>query len=879
MTDTLHRLVANEQLVSSTLAYQYQGVPGLLSICSDADKWTGQRFPTDPAGIAAATTYVMQLDRRHPKGVYAQTTTLREHPAKGRGGKDLAHGLTYFWADGDFGNLGHKPGLDDMPHPIDAEHVQEIVAASGLPEPSGWVFSGGGCNPLWTLDEPYLIGDEADRAATEDLTTGLQAILGASAFHHGCSWDTQVGNLDRLMRVPGTVNRKGGEERPTDSVAGTGATVPFEAVREAILRLAPDARATMEKAAAEKRARQDERTGRAPLPAPRPPRASFPGGTAGPGVFDILAAGMSFRDVLEPAGWTYRGRAGDGRDKWLRPAGAEGSADSDHSLVCDEHVAVNWSERAGLPVGQQPSGRKLTVPTLWTHLHYGGNESEAARDVLRAAHGQDATAAARALPAAVLAQVQQQCRPPRVERSSPPPPAGDMWVGDPLADPPPQAEAAAEAEEKKRPRGLLPEEFWTRRPVHQHIRLAAHAEGSSGDVLFFSLLARLSSMISHNIAAVSGIGGRASLNLFVAIVAASGGGKSIGTKVARSLLPPLDSEFRDGLPIGSGEGIAESFMGTVDEETGEIHAKGPLKGDPVTRKVRRQVRHNAYFYVDEGQTLAQLAERAGSVLGETLRRAAIGETLGQTNASEERTRFVPAGSYCLGMVVGFQPSTAMPVLADASTGTPQRFLWAWAADPSIPDRPPVSPGPLPINPAQLQPADSLDIVLPERIRDALWAEHVARNRGELEIDELDGHANLMKVKLTALLALLDGGRTNATEEDWELAEVVWMSSCTVRDTLIQRAAREAEAARRREADAKVAQELRTHQAKTDTDRAMERIARLVKKHASTVGGITFGELNRRLRSSDRDHLRRAVEVAEAHEWVFVEGDRVCVHTG
>ncbi|MFE7047085.1 hypothetical protein ACFVAM_01755 [Streptomyces californicus] len=435
--------------------------------------------------------------------------------------------------------------------------------------------------------------------------------------------------------------------------------------------------------------------------------------------------------------------------------------------------------------------------------------------------------------------------------------------------------------EQPRPKvhpGLLPETFWNARPVFQHIRLAAHAEGSSGDVLFFSLLARMSAMVSHRIAAVSGIGGRASLNMFVAVVAASGGGKSIGTKVARALLPSLDPEFRDGLPIGSGEGMAEAFMGTVDEETGEVHAKGPLKGDPVTRKVRKQVRHNAYFYVDEGQTLASLAERAGSVLGETLRRAAIGETLGQTNASEERTRYVAAGSYSLGMVVGFQPSTAMPVIADASTGTPQRFLWAWAADPSIPDEPPTSPGPLPVNPSSFQPTDDLNIVLPERIRRMLWAEHVARNRGELEIDELDGHANLMKVKITALLALLDGGRVDATEQDWELAEVVWKSSCTVRAALIQRAAREAEAARRREEDAKVAQELRSHQAKNDTDRSLERIARLVKKHASTVGGITFGELNRRLRSSDRPFLRRSVEVAETRDWVFVEGDRVCVQT-
>lgn len=877
MTDSPAQLAADERLVRETLAYQYQDVPGLLSICSDGDRWAGRRFTTDEDGITAATAYVMQLDQRRAKGIYTQVTTLREAPEKGRGGKELAHAVSWLWADGDFGSLGHKPGPDDLPHPVDAEHVREIVLASGLPEPTGWVLSGGGCNPVWMLDQPRLITDDADRAAVEELTTDVQRILGACAYGHGCTWDMGIGNLDRLMRLPGTINRKDGQERPATSIAGTGLPVSWDAMSEAVARLAPEAHAVIEKADAEKHTRAAERTGRGSVP---PPRAARPLPSSGASVFDILAAGLTFRDVLEPAGWTYRGSSG-GREKWLRPASADGAAESEYSLICDDHVAVNWSERSGLPVGQQPPGRKLTVPTVWAHLHYGGNESEAARDVLRAAFDLDARPAARALPPAVLAQVKQHCRPPRTEQPPPPaPPAEDMWGPELLDEPEPEHGRPDDAPQAPAVQpGLLPETFWNARPVFQHIRQAAHAEGSSGDVLFFSLLARLSAMVSHRIGAVSGIGGRASLNMFVAVVAASGGGKSIGTKVARAILPPLDPEFRDGLPIGSGEGIAEAFMGTVDEETGEIHAKGPLRGDPVTRKVRKQVRHNAYFYVDEGQTLASLAERAGSVLGETLRRAAIGETLGQTNASEERTRYVAAGSYSLGMVVGFQPSTAMPVIADASTGTPQRFLWAWAADPSIPDEPPPSPGPLPVNPASIQPADSLDIVLPERIRRMLWSEHVARNRGELQIDELDGHANLMKVKLTALIALLDGGRIEATEEDWELAETVWRTSCAVRATLIQRAAREAEAARRREEDAKVAQELRAHQAKNDTDRSLERIARLVRKHSSAVGGITFGELNRKLRSSDRPLLHRSVDVAEAHGWVLIEGERVCVQTG
>lgn len=873
MTTAPHapQVAADTDLIRASLAYHYADAPGLLSICSDADRWAGRRFTTDEVGLAAAVRYVTDLDGRRPKGIYAQVTTLREHPAKGRGGKDLAHALTWLWADGDYGSIGHKPGLDEMPHPVDADHVREIVASAGLPEPSGWVDTGGGCNPVWTLAENHIITDE-DRAAVEHMTSALQAVLGAAAYSHGCTWDTQVGNLDRLMRIPGTVNRKHDEPRPSHSYPGTGDVIDLAVMRDAVARLEPAARELLDKAASEKRARQDHRTGRAAT-APQAPRraAAFPR-PAGNGVFDILAAGLTFRDVLEPQGWTYRGTAADGRHKWLRPAGAEGSADSEYSLVCDDHVAVNWSERAGLPTGQQSTGKKLTVPTLWAHLHYNGDESEAARDILRAAHGQDAHAAARNLPPQLLAEVARRFNPPA--RQAPP---EDIWnvVEDPADEDEPEPDASAPP--AARP-GLLPESFWAARPVFQHMRQAAHSQGCSGDLVLYSTLARLSGMISHHIRAVTGIGGRASLNVFAAMVGTSGSGKSISAGCVRDLMAPADDDFRDGLPIGTGEGVAEAFMGTVDEPTGELHQKGPYKGDPVMAKVRKQVRHNAFFYVDEGQTLAKLAERSGSILGETLRRAAIGEALGQTNASEERTRYIAPGSYSLGLLAGFQPSIATVLLADAHTGTPQRFYWGWADDPAIPDTPPRFPGPLASHPGQARPDGPVDITFPERIRKMLWTDRVARGRGELEVAELDGHAGLMKVKLAALFALLDGGRYEVSEEDWQLAEIAWESSCKVRDALVLRAQREALAEKTRAEDAKVHAELRSHVAKKDADLTLERVAHLVRRHASTVGGVTYGALKKALASRDRPVADKAVSLAVARGWVFEEGDRICVKT-
>lgn len=440
-------------------------------------------------------------------------------------------------------------------------------------------------------------------------------------------------------------------------------------------------------------------------------------------------------------------------------------------------------------------------------------------------------------------------------------------------------DAPAAGPEEPKPRPVrLPPEFYAARYAFRHIRQAAHSQGCSADVLLYSTLSRMSGMISHHIRAVTGIAGRGSLNLFSATVGGPGTGKSTGSSLARDLMPTFDEEFRDGLPIGTGEGIAETFMGTVDDETGEIHRHGPNKGDPVTKKVRKQVRHNAYFYVDEGETLATLAMRSGSILAETLRRAAVGETLGQTNASEERTRFIAAGSYSCGLLVGFQPSTALPLLADASTGTPQRFIWSLANDPTIPDEPEQWPGPFEKHPGTLRPTAPVDVTFPERIRKMLWAERVGRARGEIEVAELDGHAGLMKVKLAALFALLDGNRFEVTEEDWALAETAWDVSCAVRDDLVARARREQEAERQASEDAKVMLELRAHEAKSDADSSRIRRAGLVKKHASVMGGITYGELNRKFPSRDRPFLEKAVEDAEARDWVFSEGNKICAVT-
>lgn len=170
----------------------------------------------------------------------------------------------------------------------------------------------------------------------------------------------------------------------------------------------------------------------------------------------------------------------------------------------------------------------------------------------------------------------------------------------------------------------------------------------------------------------------------------------------------------------------------------------------------------------------------------------------------------------------------------------------------------------------------MDVTFPEQICRDLWTQRVKRNRGELEVAELDGHAGLMKVKLAALFAVLEN-RLAVDEKDWELAELVWSSSCMLRDSLVERARREADVQRQAEADAKIDIEVRAHEAKTQVDLAIERVAMAIRRAASQVGGVSRGAARKALASRDRKYFEQAMVLAISRRWVFEEreGEQIC----
>ncbi|UBU10012.1 hypothetical protein [Nonomuraea gerenzanensis] len=857
------------------LATLHGDAPGLINIVA-TDAWSGRTFGTDAAGLDAATAYIARLDRQRRAGIYVRATTLKEAPAEGRGLADLSLSFPGFWADIDIAGPGHKHELCapdcrkahrshvTLPLPPTPEDGQLILEAAGLPEPTMWIQSGGGWYPWHLLDQPVTITpDNLEDLGT--LSARWQIVLEAGAHYLGYHYGRGVGDLARVLRVPGTVNRKAGLARRCTIVEASGVTYSLDEL--ATLLYSIDL--------------PDPEPAAYTVPPARPRATSYRPGTVGP--YDALGEVCEWSDLFEPNNCRYVRSERDGAELWKYTGS---SPESEYSIRAFPHVCVNHSETTPLPVG---AGHHLTHGKTFAWWHHGGNHSAAAKDLILAAAGHpDASPAAAGLRPAILEHIRQRCSVTPWTPKQPPPVDDTPWPDAPadidyLAPSPPTepqngAEAGGDDDWDSIPRhrrGLLPKDFWEARPVFRLIRQAAHARARSGDVVLGGLLARLSSLLPPELRADTGVGSPASMNMFVILLGASGSGKSSAAWIPRRLLPaPSRVDFLDELPLGSGEGIAEAYMGERVVDTDEMFQSGPKKGTPKTAIVRAQVRGNALFYADEGESLTkQLFGRNGTTIGESLRRAWTGGTIGQYNGSKVNTRVVEGGTYSLGLVVGFQPETALPLLEDAAAGTPQRFLWCSSIDPSIPDDVIDEPEPLDLALMRrgfgVEPKVTFAAPLLRQIR----LEDRARATGELQLPPLDSHKPLMLVKLSTLLAILDD-RLDVTVEDWQLAEQLWATSCELRDALIEYGARHAAEEYEKRTQAHVDRELRAHVAKASTDTAVERVARRIGKRVHEAEGMSRGDAKRAAASRDRERVGAAIDYAEARGWVSVEGDRL-----
>lgn len=318
--------------------------------------------------------------------------------------------------------------------------------------------------------------------------------------------------------------------------------------------------------------------------------------------------------------------------------------------------------------------------------------------------------------------------------------------------------------------------------------------------------------------------------------------------------------------------MAELYMGWkyIDDLD-----RGPKQdGTFYKKRVKAKLRDNAFVYVDEGQTLSQQGKRQGNIVLPTIRSAFNGESLGQSNASEETSRNVPAGSYSLGLVIGYQKDTAQELIGDTAPGTPQRFLMCSASDPTLPLEPPEHPGYLDLDLDGDMAKRCGKITFCHEINQELWRQNHAKVTGaEDDDDELDSHEPLMLSKLSTLLCLLDGRRM-VTLDDWALAKIMYATSRAVMDDLVEYGKEKAQDKADAYADAHATREARGYLAKKNADANVSRIALLIYKHAKDGPVQTVGAHRKMMAGRDKPLFYDALDYAAAFGWLTTDGKKI-----
>ncbi|MGO4957913.1 hypothetical protein ACTQ49_11720 [Luteococcus sp. Sow4_B9] len=302
------------------------------------------------------------------------------------------------------------------------------------------------------------------------------------------------------------------------------------------------------------------------------------------------------------------------------------------------------------------------------------------------------------------------------------------------------------------------ENLFSATPTLEAIHQAAHSRLMPAPMMLACVLARVLAEVPASTMLPPVVGGRASLNLGVALVGRSGDGKSATIEVSRELMGLPAKHLMMERQVGSGEGMVQSFLETRKE-----------KGKPV-ENVLSDFPHRL-FIVDEIGTMDALNRRSGSTLSSTLRSALTGGALGSENAVRERIRRIRLGTYRLVLLAGVQPALSDVLLNDADAGTPQRFLWVRATDPTLPasaeedvDWPDGLRG------WRLPEQLPEFIDYPDQVKAEIRDFHREKARGNVR-DELQGHLYLIRLKVAAALALLHYDEA-ITEQWWQLAGVL-----------------------------------------------------------------------------------------------------------
>ena len=779
-------------MAGAWLDYLYGNVEdGWLTLFS-IDRTTGQSytdwFSVDELPKAATRA----IGRSSTCCVWFGVATRAERLVGKRGGAEHCDRVPALWVDVDVADDVHAAeGL-----PTDRAEAEQIIEAFPL-APTAIVDSGHGLQAWWILTEAAEASEVAKVLPRWNATWQSLA-----APHH----IDNVFDLPRIMRLPGTLNRK----------AEPAAVEVIEADWSQLYDLSE----------------LDELLEDPPEPEPRRTESRWTGSEGLPGqVFNDTHDGG---ELLRRMGFELDHTDTQG-EHYRRPGKAKGQGSS-ATVYTDGHTTI-WSDTVTSQYPALQVRRPYDAFGLYACVEHGGDFATAAAELERQGYG-------------TLAP-------------------GDLPADEELFS---AGLLGTAGQGLRRYLPVLPPEFWEERECFGAIRDAAAQWLCSPDATLAAVLCRVAAFASHEMVIPPKLGPPTGLSLIVAMAGASGTGKSKAERLAATLIPaPSEMAQMDGLPLGSGEGLVETMF--------EIRTE---KVDGKTVTVKEQVRHNAFVYADEGRVLTELASRSGSTLTSTLRSIFSGATIGQTNASKETHRNLPAGSYVFGVLLGIQPRAAMDLFGEleVAAGTTQRFLWSCAQHPDIGALEPVGAvGPLerpemgtPDNPLTalggIQPIDT-----PEAVFDEVRARLIARARGDAEGDELDTHRDLLRLKVMGTLALLEG-RQGASEDDWRLAGMVLDNSDDVRQWVRDSVASvvlEARAAEGRRAAARQA-EVESDQERRAFDSAVRSVVNRANRDTSVV--VSRRELSRAVAGKHRAlvDLEEVIDKAVSTGGITPSGD-------
>lgn len=400
------------------------------------------------------------------------------------------------------------------------------------------------------------------------------------------------------------------------------------------------------------------------------------------------------------------------------------------------------------------------------------------------------------------------------------------------------------------------EQFWQSRKSLRRIRAIAWARMAGPFAVLWVVLARAIAATNPGLQLPGIVGGPGSLNLFVALVGASGGGKDAATAAGYHAVKFVnesgDSLDLPELPLGSGEGLRASYMVPTR----------PDKDDPNPEPTR--IAWRAMFSASEIDGAAAIAARNGSTLMSELRKAWVGATIGAANAGAAFRVVVQAHSYRCCVIAGVQPPRSGVLLNDSDGGTPQRWGWGKVSDLYAPEDISTVGDVTPLEIFVPTISTPTTIELPPVAENAIREHRRAVLTEQPGINPLDSHRLFLQAKIAAAFAILEGRVEEINEGDWALAAKLLSVSDRARAQCEQALAETARKANRAKAHATAEREEMIGDNKLR--RARDAITRWLAK-----GPAAGWEVRRKLKADIRDQFSAAIaELIDSQQIVECE---------